>query len=152
MVPTQPQVIQIHDSRIMCLLTFYIRCNANYKTIFIENSLKNCVFAWCLHTLLQLWTYIEQEFENLLSNLKMVRRKCHSVVISMCHSQWTLLWAPRITFIRTQYTHFSVFQCFLFRRVNRLWNLCRTQYKQHLQGDPFKMSQTSGVVPCKSRF
>ncbi len=41
--------------------------------------------AWHPHTLLQLRTYIEEEFENLRSNLETVSRTCH-LVIGRCHA------------------------------------------------------------------
>ncbi len=46
----------------------------------------------------------------------------------MCRHLRISFWVPQITFTHTQYTHFSVFRCFLFHCANWLWNLCRSRY------------------------
>ncbi len=81
----------------VCHLTSYIQFNTDYETIFAEHraislfgdTLKDRVFARHPHILLQLRTYIEEEFENLRSNLKMVFGD-HEVPCMRRHQQTSL--------------------------------------------------------------
>ncbi len=59
-------------------------CDIKPCDFFLWGLLKICVFTRYPHTLLQLRTYIEEEFENLRSNLEVVKRTCHSVI--RCHA------------------------------------------------------------------
>ncbi len=128
------QGIQIHDSR-MCVSSHFVHLiQRGLRNNFLWDSWR-IVYSHSIRILFSSCGLTSNT--SLKSSLKSQNGEAYvpfgdQVVPCMrCHWQ-TSLWAPRITFISTQYTYFFVFRYFLFHRANQLRNLCSTRYSPKL--------------------